>query len=258
MRMMLLGAAGLALATAGCVSQGGYEDAVNLLDAERSLNSQLKREVLARESQIADLESANKKWQDAYAKAMEIASQPAPAQVVVQEMPLDQALDDLRNAIGKELTSIDGDWNIIRADHAVGVRLDDGAEVLFMPGSWKLTESANKSLAKLAKALKDTLATNPDYLVRIDGHTDSDPIRAAAKAGIEDNTHLGFMRAQAVRKYLIDQGISASKLVVLTAGENLAVGTDKKLNRRVEIWVSNPAGFSLAGATKSKSTVARK
>jgi len=258
MKLLLIGFAGLSLLATGCVSSGGYNDAVNLLETERQMNGGLKRELLSREAQIAQLEEANKKWQDAYNRAVEIASQPVPAQVVVQEVPIDGALDDLRNAIGKELTSLDGDWNVIRAQHAVGVRLDDGQDVLFMPGSWKLTDKATASLGKLATALQDTLKKNPDYVVRIDGHTDSDPVRSAKKAGIEDNVHLGFMRAQAVRTFLIEKGIVASKVFVLTAGENLPVGADKKLNRRVEVWVSNPAGFSLTAGGASNATVAKK
>jgi len=244
MKIVMLGLAGIALLAGGCVSTGNYGDTVSLLESERMLNGQLKTELLAREAQISDLESANRDWQQSYERALELASKPAKTEVVVQQVPLDSALDDLRNAIGQELTVLDG-FNVIRASHAVGVRLDDGADVLFMPGSWKLTDKASQSLGRLATALKQTFDAHPDYVARIDGHTDADPIRRAAQQGIQDNTHLGFMRAHAVMQFLIDKGLPKNRLFVLSAGEHIPVATDKRLNRRVEVWVSNPEGFSL-------------
>lgn len=258
MRIMLLGLAGLSLLTGGCVSSGVQRDTVGLLEQERGLNSQLKTELLAKDAQIADLEKANKDWQDAYNRALELASKPTETKVVVEQAPVDSALDELRNKIGQDLTSLDG-FNVIRADHAVGVRLDDGQDVLFLPGAWTLTEKATKSLSKVATALKDTFAKNPDYVARIDGHTDTDPVKTAKKQGIIDNTHLGFMRAHAVMTYLATQGIPSERMYALSAGEHIPVGGEKKLNRRVEIWVSNPAGFSLTARKASgKATVAAK
>ncbi len=248
MRMILLGLAGISLLAGGCVSTQGHKDTIDLLESERMLNGQLKTELLAREAQIADLETANREWQDSYNRALELASAPGKTEVIVQQAPLDTTLDELRDAIGRDLTTLDG-FNVIRASHAVGVRLDDGSDVLFMPGSWKLTDKASQSLTKLATALKQTFAAHPDYVARIDGHTDSDPIRRAAQQGIQDNTHLGFMRAHAVMQFLVDKGLPKNRLFVLSAGEHIPVGADKKLNRRVEIWVSNPEGFSLNART---------
>lgn len=258
MRMLLVGLAGAALLTGGCVSTRGYDDALGLLENERTLNNSLKQELLARDSQLSELEKANKDWQSAYNRAIELASQPVTTQVVIEEVPIDNALDEVRNVIGRELTSLEGDWNVIRAAHAVGVRLDDGAEVLFMPGSWKLTDKATKSLTKLATALKDTLTRHPDYIARIDGHTDSDPVRAAKKVGINDNTHLAFMRADAVRQFMVAQGVDEKRLFVAAMGEHMPVSGDKKLNRRVDVWVSTPEGFSLNSARPKAAPTVRK
>ena len=72
-------------------------------------------------------------------------------------------------------------------------------------------------------------------MIQIAGHTDSD--------GSESyNQTLSEQRAASVKNYLVDNGISASRLSTIGFGENLPVvsngsAANKAMNRRIEFTV---------------------
>jgi outer membrane protein OmpA-like peptidoglycan-associated protein len=79
----------------------------------------------------------------------------------------------------------------------------------------------------------DILNQYPDYDVRLTGHTDNVGNDAY-------NLILSQNRVDAVMQYLIDKGISASKLEAIGYGKTRPVATNntamgRALNRRVEI-----------------------
>jgi OOP family OmpA-OmpF porin len=91
-------------------------------------------------------------------------------------------------------------------------------------------------LDEAAQTLKD----NPDINVRISGHTDS-------IGSDEYNQQLSERRAQAVKQYLVSEGIAASRLSTEGRGEqdpiapNTEDGKDnpegRAMNRRAELKV---------------------
>lgn len=79
------------------------------------------------------------------------------------------------------------------------------------------------------------LTTNPEIRVEIGGHTDSDGDAAY-------NEKLSQRRANSVKQYLVDQGISSSRLTTKGYGESLPVASNeteegKRKNRRTELRV---------------------
>src|SRR5690606_6689625 len=103
-------------------------------------------------------------YQDALKTAMDAAS----AQPVVVESTVD--VDAIRNELlaelNKDFAALNtGEFNVVHADHAIGVRLDDGAELLFRSGGWELTPNAKKSLDTLAEMISDSLKRHPEYVV---------------------------------------------------------------------------------------------
>lgn len=77
------------------------------------------------------------------------------------------------------------------------------------------------------------LVENSDYRVRLEGHADERGTR-------EYNNALGERRANAIRSYLMSQGVSAGQIQVISYGEEkpAAQGSNERswaLNRRVEI-----------------------
>jgi OOP family OmpA-OmpF porin len=84
-------------------------------------------------------------------------------------------------------------------------------------------------LDRLAKSLKD----NPDVEIEIRGYTDG-----LGRAGA--NTQLSRMRAEAVRQYLINQGIDLQRMRATGFGPNNPVGDNRTAagraqNRRIEV-----------------------
>ena len=123
----------------------------------------------------------------------------------------------------------------------VGDRFVFQAEVLFPKGSADLNDAGQTEMAKLADALKQLEKEIPadlPWVLRVDGHTDNDPILVGAK--FASNWELSSGRAIAVVKFLVVQGVSPSHLVAAGFGEfqPLAPGDTeeaKSENRRIEL-----------------------
>lgn len=105
-------------------------------------------------------------------------------------------------------------------------------DVLFAPGSADVKPSAKATLDKIARAIKKDY---PNKRVRVEGHTDTDPIRASSFKWI-DNLDLSLNRAAAVTRYLEKQGLGKKLMSTVGYGENSPKAT-KAASRRVEIVV---------------------
>jgi chemotaxis protein MotB len=105
-------------------------------------------------------------------------------------------------------------------------------DVLFDSGRVTLKDSARSTLDKVASALKGDYAGKRIF---VDGHTDSDPINKT-KGQFEDNWHLASMRANSVRKYLVERGVDPKLVALRSFGPNVPRG-NKDASRRVEIVV---------------------
>ncbi len=120
----------------------------------------------------------------------------------------------------------------VTAEYSTGeVTVVVESDVLFAAGKTSLRGEAKRSLDQVSSVLQRSYA---DYIIRIEGYTDSDPIR---KSGFRSNYHLGFERAFAVREYLISRGLDPDRVSVASYGPTQAMAT-KAESRRVEIVVA--------------------
>ncbi len=103
-------------------------------------------------------------------------------------------------------------------------------DVLFASGKVTLKSSAKSSLDQVAQVLNSTYTGRS---IRIEGHTDSDPIR---KSSWKTNDRLSAERAMAVKEYLKTRGVDAKRMYVAGFGLNEPMDT-KNNSRRVEIVV---------------------
>ncbi len=104
--------------------------------------------------------------------------------------------------------------------------------LLFRSGSTRIDQEGQRAIAQLANALKN----NPDIDIVVEGHTDTDG--SAAR-----NWDLSVMRATAVLRELVDNGVSPERLTAAGRGPYAPVATNnttegKALNRRTEIIIS--------------------
>lgn len=108
-------------------------------------------------------------------------------------------------------------------------------DMLFETGNSQLKGNAAENLAKLSSFLK----AYPERTLMIEGHTDN--------VGSEDsNLSLSQRRAESVRTYLLEQGVSSNRLGAYGKGESSPVASNdstsgRALNRRVEVIIANPS-----------------
>jgi peptidoglycan-associated lipoprotein len=130
---------------------------------------------------------------------------------------------------GASTTGLGAGGAIDAAREAERQRLLENLVVYFDFDRSDIRQDSNNMLAAHA----EYLSANPRAQVRLEGHTDE-------RGSREYNIGLGERRAQAVRRYLILQGVSAEQLSTVSYGEErpAAFGSDEEswsLNRRVEL-----------------------
>lgn len=122
----------------------------------------------------------------------------------------------------------------------VGDRFVFQSEVLFPSGSDELNPAGQIEMTKLASAINEIrleIPRNINWVLRIDGHTDKQPIN---NEKFPSNWELSSSRAISVVRYLIDEGVPPSRLVAAGFGENhpLDNATTPEAfakNRRIEL-----------------------
>lgn len=139
----------------------------------------------------------------------------------------------------------------LAAQHPTLIQFDAGrgmlrfaSDLTFDSGSDVVKPEARQSLAALAQILTSSAAQA--YEVHIVGHTDAQPISAAAARGHPTNMHLSCHRAIAVRRELASLGVPAEKMLAAGWGEHRpavpnAPNGNTPQNRRVEIYLTRPA-----------------
>jgi chemotaxis protein MotB len=126
-------------------------------------------------------------------------------------------------------------------DTAEGPMIQLPETILFDSGLAKLKTKGEAALEKIAKYLK----SNPAAMVRIDGHTDNDPI-VKSKHLWKSNHHLSAGRALSVLHYLVNKGhIEEKRIYIAGYGPNRPISSNKDKagkmqNRRVEFLILSP------------------
>ena len=111
------------------------------------------------------------------------------------------------------------------------------SDLLFPTGSWQMSEDGKRVIAKMATKL----APGQENKLIVNGYTDDAPIGPELeKQGITSNQELSEKRAQAVKDFLISQGVDPNKVEAVGHGEASPVATNdtakgRAQNRRVEL-----------------------
>lgn len=209
--------AGLALLAGGCATNDGWRDqAINLrteLRMTQDQRDQLQSQLLAARGENAKLRN------DLTQAHQQLATKPAPQPVAPP---------------------------VARPDFGEGVEVNETAQsitvtlpetILFDSGKAVLKDSSRKTLDKVAGAIKREYGGKT---VRVEGHTDSDPIR---RSGWADNWQLSTERSLAVVRYLTTSGgLDAKNIYAAGYGQfapkaSNASAAGKARNRRVEIVI---------------------
>ncbi len=122
----------------------------------------------------------------------------------------------------------------------VGDRFVFQSEVLFPKGSAEINPEGIQEMQKLAIALRELEQEIPAdlaWVLRVDGHTDIDPI---ATSSFRSNWDLSAARSIAVVNFLVGNGVSPQHLVAAGFGEFQPLDSAdtedaKSRNRRIEL-----------------------
>lgn len=221
----------------GCVTAGKYyaleqelmraEDALTLAEDEL----QYSQENLETAEQY--LTQAGATAQRANQLQRELDDAQTRTQLLEEELRRVGGLQSDLAAVGLE--------EIINADEGmIGYRGE--GDVFFSSGQDGLTAKGKTAVDQIIARLKNTT-----YPIRIDGHTDSDPISRTKDKWPRGNIMLAAHRAMSVRDYLISKGIPKERVTIASFGsfKPLTSGTDdasKARNRRVEIMLKVTEG----------------
>lgn len=132
----------------------------------------------------------------------------------------------------ERLALLVSELNARNTDRGLVVTLGD---VLFATGQSTIVGANNSNLAKLAVFLNEY----EDRTVMIEGHTDS-------VGSDSSNMNLSQNRANAVKDYLVSEGVASSRLTSQGKGEGSPISsndtnTGRQQNRRVEVVIANVA-----------------
>ena len=183
--------------------------------------NQAKSDMAANQASSADALSAAQ----ADADQSRLAAQ--QAQSSVQQAEADKAAMRLR--LSEQLNTI-----LQTRDSARGL-IVSMSDVLFDTGKYSLKPGAREKLAKVA----GILLAYPGLNIEVGGYTDN-------VGGDQMNQTLSENRADSVRDYLVQQGVSSNAVTAKGFGNSLAVASNdnsagRQQNRRVELLVSGEA-----------------
>ena len=111
------------------------------------------------------------------------------------------------------------------------------SDLLFPPGGYELSDAGKDIISKMARVL----APHQQEKLVVNGYTDDAPVGPALQnEGIDSNQVLSEMRADAVKKYMISQGVKPEYVSAKGWGEADPVAPNttargRSQNRRVEI-----------------------
>ena len=208
-------------------------------DISKSARAQialLNQQMSALRRQLANLEQA--------LEASEELSKGQKAQIVNLGKRLNAALASKLQELSRYRSEFFGRLREVlgrqQGIRVVGDRFVLQSEVLFDTGSAKLGKPGQEQLAALAATLRNIAEKIPvgiDWVLRVDGHTDSDPISTVR---FPSNWELSTARAIAVVQSLITNGLPPNRLVAAGFGKFQPIDqkTDeiaKRRNRRIEL-----------------------
>jgi len=187
----------------------------------------LKRASAEKDARLREL-SIKLKQRDVEAKALS-------RELKLMRAELPAAEKRAREELVKELEAM----NVRVTERGPELVVTLAGKVLFPPGRTSLTKEARKALSEIAELIRSRNLRN---VIRIDGHSDSSPVKVTKNA-YEDNLSISFFRARKAYLYLVEECQVPRRQVYLAAfGDTRPVYSNESSrgrdqNRRVEIVI---------------------
>jgi len=232
--MCLVVLAAFALTALGCSCKRwrqAHDDLATKLGESRTAERELAKDLALREQDVGQL-----------------AEDLERAQAQIRDMALlleegEQAKAEREKRINwlEDLVKLREDIDVVKRPE--GYFLVVPNSILFQSGKIELMADAKSALDS---TILEYMRRFPDQVIRIDGHTDGQPIKVSPWI---DNDHLSLMRAHAVKRHLVSSGVDPKRMYVAGFGANWpsveppADDPAKAIseNRRVEFFLVPPA-----------------
>jgi outer membrane protein OmpA-like peptidoglycan-associated protein len=221
------------------------EEAQRQAEAAKAEAERLKAEAeQAAQEAARQKEEAEKAKADAIAQQQALAAETAKAQQAAAQseqarQQAEKEKQDLRARLLQQLNAV-----LATRDTARGL-IANMSDVLFKTGSFELMPAARERLAKVS----GIVLAYPSLHLQVEGHTDS--------VGTDEyNQTLSEKRADAVRQYFVQQGVSADSIEARGFGKAVPIASNdtpegRQQNRRVELVLS---GDAIGNSTSSDTT----
>ena len=157
-------------------------------------------------------------------------------QLAMENQQLQDELEGLRRKQGPDLATLKSemgpDVDVVMRYNQPTVVVE--SELLYASGEAKIKSRGKQVLSRVGRVLKTRF---PDYMIRVEGHTDTDPIRRTRNK-YRNNWELGAKRATEVVDYLVtNAGLDPKRIYAASFSMYQPISTQKNRNRRVEIVV---------------------
>ena len=220
------------------------QDLENKLSEEQKLSQEaqsqvdlLNQQILALRQQLRDIQSL--------LDASEQRDAESQAKIADLGQRLNRALAQRVQELSRYRSEFFGKLREILSQRS-DIRVEDDrfvfqSEVLFSSGSDEINPAGQVEIKKLAEAileLQDLIPPEINWVLRVDGHTDSKPLLGTGR--LRNNWDLSAARAISVVQFLINHGVDSSRLVAAGFGEFQPIDSSENeeayaKNRRIEL-----------------------
>ena len=217
------------------VTEGEHASAIELSDTQATQIVVLNNQMTSLHDQLVSLNDA--------LEAAEVKA----AQDQVEIAALGERLNAALAAKVQELSRFRSEFLEKLHDHlgnredikVVGDRFVIQSGVLFSSGSAEITEVGRADLRQISELILELIAEIPndvDWILRVDGHTDTNPISTPL---FPSNWELSTARATSVVRYLVSLGVPEYRLMAAGFGEFQPIDAGEDVpsmqrNRRIE------------------------
>ena len=215
----------------GCVSDDRYRQVLDQNEMLEKTNSGLAAENARLKGETEDLRLLH-----GHAEADALRAREAQ---MATKVAFDNLSDKMKEVLKDGMKLAPANEGEIYFDpNTKTIRITD--TLLFETGKAEIRKAGQDALRRLAEGLKAEIAKG--HVLRIDGHTDDQPV-VASKETYPSNWHLSGARALNVLLFLEESGVDPSKMFFSGFGEhfpheaNAKGHKGNKKNRRVEIAI---------------------
>jgi chemotaxis protein MotB len=212
------------------------------LDQLKARNHQLDSELMAAQGRVSALEAEKAGWEAA------LSEKEAAAKAAQLEADLWKNKYQTLEGVGGKGMGVSPELaerlrQLALANPAIriketpeGLAVEVGSDILFDSGKAELKPAGHATIKSIADIIK---AQGTDETLRIDGHTDNEPIK---RSGWKDNWELSAARARTVLVTMLSEGIAPERVFLAGFAFYRAQATNdtpqgRQQNRRVEILI---------------------